>query len=264
MPGWGIAVVDHGRVPLAVVVTGHHSPDGEALIVLGYEIGIPGILRMEDRYVPVHKQPFHRQFVIQDGYDDVTLLRFQGAVHHQQILIEDAGTLHRVTGDFKDEGGIRVDDDVLIEAEVPGEIILGDRWEPGPDGFQRERHRRRLDQGVEDRAMGDRATGDRATGDRTAFGSFEHMFEYSMSGCRFVIVRSIPPPALPGALEAGSTGGKGMLLRALNRGALILGHMVFGQRDLKVGAARIVHHDDAAAMQLGGPARDGQSQTGTA
>lgn len=72
-------------------------------------------------------------------------MRVECTVNDKQVTIPNAGVHHRVPGDCHDECGVRMIDDMFVEAEIAVEVILCDRGESGVYGFERLGHRGGVD-----------------------------------------------------------------------------------------------------------------------
>jgi hypothetical protein len=74
---------------------------------------------------------FHGQLAVNDGYYDVFVFGFFGAVDYEQVVVVYACSYHRITGgpDKKGRGGIF--DEVSVEVELVLAVIGGGGWEAG-------------------------------------------------------------------------------------------------------------------------------------
>ena len=80
-----------------------------------------------------------RAFAVDDGDDDVVVLRGEAVVDHEQIAVEDAGDGHAIALGPVEEGGGRMGDDVLVEVDAFFDVVVGGGGEACGDAQSEER-----------------------------------------------------------------------------------------------------------------------------
>jgi hypothetical protein len=107
---------------------------------------VGGVLGDELDAVAAPAEALDRDLLVEACHQDLAVVRLGGAVHGQQIALEDTHLAHAVAGDAQQVVGPRVEQ-IGIDPVVPLDILLGqqrlaggdpaDQWQPG---------RRRLEQ----------------------------------------------------------------------------------------------------------------------
>src|SRR5215218_6108033 len=86
---------------------------------------VGGVFRHEpDPAVLLRVQPLDRELLPDARHDDVAVLRLHHPVHDEQLARVDA-RLHRIALDANVEGSERVPDEVPIEINAAGDLVLG-------------------------------------------------------------------------------------------------------------------------------------------
>ena len=70
---------------------------------------------------------------MKDRDNNIVALGGQAAVNNQQVTMEYASILHRLTGGSGKEGGGGVTDDVFVEVKLPLNVVVRRAWEPCRD-----------------------------------------------------------------------------------------------------------------------------------
>jgi hypothetical protein len=83
------------------------------------------------------EQALHGQLAVEHGDDDIVMLRFQRAVHDEDIAVVQSHPLHRVPGEADVVGGCWMLNQQLVQIEVAVQVIVGGRRESGGDQRQR-------------------------------------------------------------------------------------------------------------------------------
>ena len=72
----------------------------------------------------VEFHPLQREFPINVGHHDVTLLRVDGLVNHQQVAIVDAAILHRITYGTGIERGGGMTHQLAVQVDALRHVVL--------------------------------------------------------------------------------------------------------------------------------------------
>lgn len=83
---------------------------------------------MEHRHaVRTYEKALDGELAVDCRNDDVVVLRRQRSVHQQDVAVEYAASCHRIACNCDGERCIRVGYEILIQREIPIEIILRHR-----------------------------------------------------------------------------------------------------------------------------------------
>ncbi len=80
------------------------------------------------------QQLLHGELAIQHRNHHAAVRDRQGAVHHQQVTVENAASAHRVTRYAHEEGALAMLDQMLVETEMLFHIVIGRGGEAGGYG----------------------------------------------------------------------------------------------------------------------------------
>ncbi len=76
-------------------------------------------------------QPLHQAVAIHEGDDDVSVPGLDRPVDHQDVPVEDLGTLHGVALDRKEKGRDRIGDQIFVDVESAFLVVGRRRREAG-------------------------------------------------------------------------------------------------------------------------------------
>ena len=79
------------------------------------------------QHLPLRRvqQLLQGEFAIHHRDDYAAMRGGQGAIHHQQIAVEDAHAAHRISCHAHEKGGLAMPDQVFIQADALPGIIIG-------------------------------------------------------------------------------------------------------------------------------------------
>jgi len=103
---------------------GDHPPDLAGVSFGHMDIGIVRAFGLKVDVLTVFDQSFHGQLIVDHRDHHLTAGRLKGAVHHQDVVVMDAGTNHGVAGHTDKESGGGVSHHELIEVEPSLNVVV--------------------------------------------------------------------------------------------------------------------------------------------
>src|SRR5690606_7950174 len=94
--------------------------------------------------LPADPELLHGKLPVERRHHDVAVSRLDRAVHDDDVAGVDAGLYHGVALDLGEVRRRRVRDAVLVEADLPIDVIVGGAREPGRDAGEVERELERV------------------------------------------------------------------------------------------------------------------------
>ena len=76
----------------------------------------------------------YHQFTVEYSHNDTAVGEFDGPVHNQYIIVEDARVFHRVAFHAEEKSGGFVADELFVEVDAPFHVIIGRCPETGGIG----------------------------------------------------------------------------------------------------------------------------------
>ena len=123
--GWhetGLQGVDH---------EGDYTPDLAGVSFGHMDVGIVGALGLQADVLTIFDQPFHGQLIVDYRDHHLAAGRIKGSVHHQDVIVVDAGTDHGVACHPDKKCGGWIGYHKLVEVEPAFDVVVCRAWESG-------------------------------------------------------------------------------------------------------------------------------------
>lgn len=104
-------------------------------------------LRLQNGYAVIDPQSFDRRSIAgKERYDDIPILCHKRAINEDAVAIEDAGPVHRVSGNAVEHSGFGIPNQPFLKiATLLGEVV-GPMWRPGREVPRKSRNASRARQ----------------------------------------------------------------------------------------------------------------------
>jgi hypothetical protein len=110
---------------------GHHAADDELLPVIVLDVRILRILGCQPDGLPRFSEPLHGKLPVDHGHDHMAVTGLDRAVHDDLVPVKDASADHRPSGDPEDEGGVPMQNQVLVEIDTVFHVVFRGAGKPG-------------------------------------------------------------------------------------------------------------------------------------
>ena len=111
---------------------GDYTPNEKIVVGSDADRGVAAVIRYEPAVLTrlVHLELLDGEITVDECNDKIAILGLECLVHNHYIAVPDTGILHGIPGDTGIEGGFFVLDDVTVQVNGIGQVVLGRGGEP--------------------------------------------------------------------------------------------------------------------------------------